>query len=136
MKKLVDRRTTCIVKQGVDVEKLYLSFLKIYNDKFHRVRIIIDSSIHIKCTMQWKYKSSLDINKILYVSNEKRSTSIETIASMSHMSAPDLIELHRMPKKFSFFLTMKYISDHFQKNTHCNLECEHDIEKKWWLFEK
>ena len=33
----------------------------------------------------------MKINEILYESNEKRSRSIETIASMSHMLAPDFV---------------------------------------------
>ena len=37
MKKFVDRWTTCIGKQGEHVEKWCLSFVKIDNDKFHRM---------------------------------------------------------------------------------------------------
>ena len=45
----------------------------------------------------------VNINKILYVSNKKRSMSIESIPLMSHMLAPYLIELHtlRVPKKYT-----------------------------------
>ena len=31
---------------------------------------------------------------------------------------------------------MKYLSDNFRKNIYCHFECEHDIEKKWWVFKK
>ena len=62
MKKRIDRRETCIRKQWLHVDESSLSFLKIYNDKFHRVRIIIDSFSNSYSVICSKY---VNINKIL-----------------------------------------------------------------------
>ena len=52
--------------------------------------------------------------------------SIETNALMSHRVS---IVSYIVGAKEVFFLTMKYLSDNFQKNIYCHFEFEHDIEK-------
>ena len=92
------------------------------------------SRIHITCTMPLCSKY-VKINEILYAINVRRSMDKGTISSMSHRLSFELgsvIEFHTLygPKKFLFFLPMKYLSDKFRKNIYCNFKCEHNIDKK------
>ena len=53
--------------------------------------------------------------------------SIETIALMSLRVS--IVPYIVGAKEVFIFLTMKYLSESFQKNIYCHFEFEHDIEK-------
>ena len=88
MKKFVDWWTSCIKKQGDHVEKWCLSFLKIDNDKFHRVEITIDLPPH-------SYEMDCAVHYAANISKSLRYC-ITMSPVLAIELAPDLIELYTL----------------------------------------